>query len=189
MIGGRWGYINSTGKLVIDIKFDFALPFSKGLAIVKVGNKWGCIDKIGQYKNDLAFLNEERLSPEENTIEGIDRMGGKEFLAFVEALFIRAGVKVERGKDYRPDFVVYGEEEPSHECIKLLARTKVSISLIGVKAVEEILEMRDEYNVDGLILITNHYYSEEAIAFAKNNDIQLWDRDQLMDFYRKVSNK
>jgi hypothetical protein len=189
MNGGQWGYINNTGKLVIDIKCDFALPFSKGLAIVEIGNKWGCIDKIGQYKNDLGFPNETRLPPNESTIEAIDRMDEKEFLAFIEALFIRTGTKVERGKDYRPDLVLYGEEETSHKCIRLLARTIPSINLVHAKAVEEILEVKDEYNADGLILITNNYYSEKAIAFAKHNDIQLWDKDQLMDFYRKVLNK
>lgn len=58
-----------------------------------------------------------------------------------------------------------------------------------MKAVEEILEVRDDHNADGLILITNNYYSEGAVEFAKNNCIQLWDRDELIDFYRKVSNK
>lgn len=189
MNGHEWGYIDNTGMLVIDLKFDFALPFSNGLGIVKVGKKWGCVDKTGQYKNDLAFLNEEEVSPEENTIEDIDRMDEKEFLAFIEALFIQAGTKVERGRDYRPCLVLYGEEETSHECVRLLVRTKTSTSLIDVKAVEEILEVRDDHNADGLILITNNYYSEGAVEFAKNNCIQLWDRDELIDFYRKVSNK
>jgi hypothetical protein len=61
--GTKWGYIDRTGTLVIDFKYDDAGSFSEGLASVKVGDVWGCIDESGsiviapQYENPLWFSN------------------------------------------------------------------------------------------------------------------------------------
>ena len=49
----KWGYVDKTGKQVIDFKFENAEPFSEGLAAVKFhhtfgDDKWGYIDKTGK---------------------------------------------------------------------------------------------------------------------------------------------
>lgn len=44
-----WGYIDKTGKIVIEARFDEADTFEGGLARVKVNGKWGYIDDRGQY--------------------------------------------------------------------------------------------------------------------------------------------
>ena len=46
---GKWGFIDKTGKIVINQKFDKVSGFSEGLCGVKIGNKWGYIDKTGKY--------------------------------------------------------------------------------------------------------------------------------------------
>lgn len=46
---GKYGYIDETGKLVIEKKYDFAAPFTEGLAKVKSGGKWGFIDEKGEF--------------------------------------------------------------------------------------------------------------------------------------------
>ncbi len=46
---GKYGYVDKTGKLVIDTKFDAAYSFSEGVGIVKVGDKYGYIDTQGRY--------------------------------------------------------------------------------------------------------------------------------------------
>jgi hypothetical protein len=47
-IGDKWGYIDKTGKFVINPQFDFARDFSEGLAAVKIGGKCGYINKTGK---------------------------------------------------------------------------------------------------------------------------------------------
>ena len=44
-LGGKWGFIGTTGKILIDPQFDGAHRFDKGsgLAAVKLGGKWGYI--------------------------------------------------------------------------------------------------------------------------------------------------
>ena len=46
--GGKWGYINTSGKMVISPRFDYCGGFSGGLAVVKINKKYGYINKSGQ---------------------------------------------------------------------------------------------------------------------------------------------
>ncbi|MBN1573303.1 MAG: WG repeat-containing protein [Deltaproteobacteria bacterium] len=40
----RWGYIDKTGRLIIDIRYEKAYDFSEGVAAVMVDGKWGYIE-------------------------------------------------------------------------------------------------------------------------------------------------
>jgi hypothetical protein len=48
-LAGRWGYIDKSGKFVINPQFDEASPFADGLARVKVGRKTGYVNASGKY--------------------------------------------------------------------------------------------------------------------------------------------
>lgn len=52
---GKWGYIDTGGRLVIPNQFDSAGPFIEGLARVNLGNQVGFIDKTGQYVINPQF--------------------------------------------------------------------------------------------------------------------------------------
>ena len=52
---GKYGYIDSSGKIAIDAKYSGAGEFSNGLAAVKEDEKWGFIDKVGEVKIDFQF--------------------------------------------------------------------------------------------------------------------------------------
>ena len=45
---GKWGFINKTGKKIIDCKYGWANKFTEGLAAVEKNGKWGFIDKSGK---------------------------------------------------------------------------------------------------------------------------------------------
>ncbi len=44
-----WGFIDTTGKLVIDFQYDLVTPFKNGIAQVLVDGRIGYIDKTGKY--------------------------------------------------------------------------------------------------------------------------------------------
>jgi hypothetical protein len=46
---GKYGYIDRSGKYLINPQFDIAEDFHEGLAQVESGNKRGYIDKTGKY--------------------------------------------------------------------------------------------------------------------------------------------
>ena len=47
VIGGKWGFVNRNGKIVVNPEFDYVFNFSEGIAAVKVGDKYGFIDTTG----------------------------------------------------------------------------------------------------------------------------------------------
>lgn len=65
--GGKAGFIDWTGKFVIEPRFDAALPFSEGMARVRIDGKWGYIDRSGKVRIapqfELAGQFSEGLAP------------------------------------------------------------------------------------------------------------------------------
>ncbi|MEJ1933162.1 WG repeat-containing protein, partial [Nostoc sp. NIES-2111] len=51
---GKWGFINRQGNIVIKPQFDEVSNFSFGLARVRIGKKYGYIDKYGKYVWNLS---------------------------------------------------------------------------------------------------------------------------------------
>jgi hypothetical protein len=47
--GGKWGYLNHSGRLVIPAKFEEVLPTVNGLSYVKENNLWGILRKNGSW--------------------------------------------------------------------------------------------------------------------------------------------
>lgn len=64
--GKQAGFIDKTGKFVIEPKFDMAFNFSEGLAQVRIGRKYGYIDKSGKMVIEPQF-------PQPTTMDHIGR--------------------------------------------------------------------------------------------------------------------
>lgn len=60
--GDKVGFIDRTGKWVIEPKFDKARAFSKGLAPVNVGKAWGYINTKGTFVVDAKYKDAEVFS-------------------------------------------------------------------------------------------------------------------------------
>lgn len=64
--GEKWGYIDSTGKLIIDFQYTNADSFHNGYAAVEKEGKWGVIDKANQPTANLQFDGLTTLVIDEN---------------------------------------------------------------------------------------------------------------------------
>lgn len=47
---GNHGYIDTTGKIVIDFQFQYACKFENGKAKIQLNNHWGTLDKLGKIR-------------------------------------------------------------------------------------------------------------------------------------------
>lgn len=76
---GRWGYIDTSGALVIAPAFDMAGPFSEGLAVVRVEGRYGFADKAGrvviepQYDHATGFRNGTATVQKDGETQLLDR--------------------------------------------------------------------------------------------------------------------
>ena len=57
--GGKYGFVNEEGKLVIPVIYDFARAFSEGFAAVKRNREWGFVDKTGKEVIPCVYDEEE----------------------------------------------------------------------------------------------------------------------------------
>ncbi len=79
--GGRWGFMNARGTIVIAPRFEETGFFSEGAAAVKMGGKWGFIDLKGNIlipaKFDYTDAFSEGLAPalQEDKMGYVDRAG------------------------------------------------------------------------------------------------------------------
>ena len=55
MLDQKWGFINTAGEVVIEIKYDDAGSFGEGLAPVQVGEEWGYINADGEMVIEPQF--------------------------------------------------------------------------------------------------------------------------------------
>lgn len=83
-IGGRFGYVNARGELVIQPQFDLASPFARGLAEVVVGDKAGAINQKGEIVVPLMFrravpLTKEIILAVEGSWNDHDHLGFERF--------------------------------------------------------------------------------------------------------------
>ncbi|MGV8145588.1 MAG: WG repeat-containing protein [Alkaliphilus sp.] len=54
-VNGQWGYIDSTGKMIIDPVYDEAFNFNRGTALVAIEDKKGMINKDGRVIIELIY--------------------------------------------------------------------------------------------------------------------------------------
>lgn len=61
---GKWGFVNSKNKVIIEPQYDEAKSFSGGLAAVKMNGKWGFINKDGRTVIDYQFVDADYFTSE-----------------------------------------------------------------------------------------------------------------------------
>lgn len=58
----KWGYIDRSGKVVVEPRFEFAGEFAEGLAVVKEDGKYGFIDQSGKFVIEPRYTNARSFS-------------------------------------------------------------------------------------------------------------------------------
>jgi hypothetical protein len=79
---GKWGFIDTTGKVIINFQYDEAWEFSSGRAAVRKGEKWGYIDKNG----NLVIGYKYETNHDFNNGYNSDRNAEKDLWAVIDSL-------------------------------------------------------------------------------------------------------
>ena len=100
-------------------------------------------------------------------------------------LLFYLGYKVEvtqKSRDYGADLVLV---EPNTNS-KIIVQAKRYNKPVGSKAVQEILTAKMHYKADDAWVITNNQYTPQAELLAKENNVRLIDRNELIEMYSSV---
>ncbi|GAB4038664.1 restriction endonuclease [Spirosoma jeollabukense] len=113
----------------------------------------------------------------------VDNMTGKEFELFVALLYSHMGYKVEQistGTDQGVDIVLTDDGG-----IRFAIQTKRWSKTVGNSAVQEVLGGKRYQRCKYAIVVTNSYFSRQAVELARRSGVKLVDGQQLTELCNK----
>lgn len=128
---------------------------------------------------DMLFSQKNEQRKSYYTIIDVDNLSGEEFEDFVCELFKKFGYQTRQTQttgDYGVDVIAEKDKE------KIAIQTKRYQGSVSLNAVQEVVAGMSYYNCTKGMVITNSDYTSSAINLAKKNNIELWDRQELV-FY------
>ena len=146
------------------------------------------IDSLNTKKGILSAeikQDEEKNKFRNNTtLEYIDSLNGIEFEEFIMKLlkylnFEESYTTKETG-DYGIDVIAIKNN------VKYAIQCKNYLNHVGNKAIQEAYSGKDYYDCHVAIVVTNNYFTNNAIKQANKNKVVLWDRDDLSKMIRLI---
>lgn len=142
---------------------------------ITAGTVFGIISLL-VVKYLLYLFGDGRYS--RSKIGKIDSMDGREFEDYLRTRFEKRGYKVEMTPstgDYGADLICTDRNGV------LVVQAKRYEGHVGTSAVQEVTAARDFYSADRCMVVTNSYFTKNAIVLADANDVELYDRDNLSE--------
>jgi restriction system protein len=109
-------------------------------------------------------------------LEEVDEMTGWEFERWLKRFFARVGFDVETTPyqgDYGADLIL------TWNGVRIAVQAKRTSRLVGVRAVQEVVAAKAFYDCERAMVVTNGYFTEQAIVLAHANGVSLRSRDDL----------
>lgn len=129
------------------------------------------VNRVLKFMGEVMYLN----SP----LSKIDKMSGEEFERYLKLRFQKLGYKVEitpASGDYGADLFCFNKKET------IVVQAKRYDGNVGTAAVQEVVGAKDYYEADLCAVITNSYFTVNALNLAEANGVVLIDRDELLNF-------
>lgn len=128
------------------------------------------INQIVKWQKRNKYIN--------SGISTVDNMKGNEFEKFLLAHFQKLGYKgklTKESNDYGADILLKKDAET------IVVQAKRYGSKVGIKAIQELVASLQYYKAFKGIVVTNSYFTSNAIDLAEANNVELWDRPKLID--------
>jgi restriction system protein len=166
-----WGHLAIViGTLALQLIVYIAVGIGIGIVMLKY-MFW----RIDRERRKLAGVQ----------LADIDRMSGEQFESYLEVLFERLGYDTNTTERYDKgaDLLLYKEGVRTAVQAKCRANDRV-----GVEAVRAVVASLRPYRCTRGIVVTNGYFTRPAAQVAKDNHIELWDRDDLANLILALNN-
>lgn len=144
------------------------------------------IKKKAKYKKWEKEGKRGKILLMQSDISDIDIMEGYEFENYLATLFFYEGFSVDttpKSKDYGADLVLIDKDE------KIVVQAKRYNKKLGVKCVQEVVSAIKHYKATNGMVVTNSHFTNAAETLAKDNNIRLVDREELIEIYTVVQKK
>lgn len=167
-------------RIICFIFFVILLPFFLVYWIIRA------IVKHAKYKKWKKEGETGRKLILASDITSIDLMEGYEFEEYLKCLFFYDDYAVEvtqKSRDYGADLILVRGQE------KIVVQAKRYNKTVGSKCVAEVVGAMKHYNATEGWVVTNSNFSSQAETLAKENQVRLIDREELMELSRKVCEK
>lgn len=157
----KWGFIDKTGKVVIDYQFDAAASFSDGMALVAKNDKTGFIDKTGNIVIDCKYDD----AGEEGFQNGVARV----YLDKEWGVINKEGkIVVPFGKYYKIKAFKNGIAEVESETSRTYTSETGFIDSEGNEIVKMDLDnLGLQYFSEGLAVKSNAKYNSSTLSSTK----------------------
>lgn len=135
---------------------------------------------VGSYV--IHQKREERLR--RSGIHEVDKMEGNQFEHYLAQLFRSQGFKANVTKsagDYGADLVI------KKDGISIVVQAKRYKGKVGIKAVQEIVAAVDHYKANEAWVVTNAYFTGQAVNLANSNKVKLINREELIEMMLKMN--
>lgn len=113
----------------------------------------------------------------------VDSLTGRQFEEFLSIYFRKLGYDVTltpQTQDYGADLILRKNR------VKTIVQAKRSNKPVSIKAVQEVASAIKHYMADEAIVITNNRFTENAFDLADSNGVELWGREELINFIIRV---
>lgn len=120
-----------------------------------------------------------------SSITDIDLMEGYMFEDYLKILFFYLGYKVEqtqKSRDYGADLILVNPQTQK----RIIVQAKRYNKPVGSKAVQEVLTAKLHYKADYSWVVSNQTFTYQAEVLARENNVRLIDRQELIELYTRV---
>ena len=110
-------------------------------------------------------------------IETIDKFSGEEFEELLCFHFKRLGYRVRitpQTRDYGADLFLEQNGE------RVVVQAKRYNTKVPIGAIQEIVAAKAFYKAEKALVVTNSTFTKSAIQLAEANDVELWDRYEII---------
>lgn len=153
---------------------------------MELENKKNALEnEIKRLEKIIVPMKEKRNFINKCNINDIDNMDGFEFEKFISKLLSNLGYTysavTKQAGDYGIDVIAIKDK------IKYAIQCKNYSQPVGNKAIQEAYSGKTFYDCHVAIVITNNYFTANAINQAKMNKVVLWDRDKLKELIKTLT--